>query len=186
MKQIFFFSLMLLLFPKLGSKRFSNLWAISRAPLNMEYQKARYFSEKKIWKDFVKAKKKGTFTPIVDYSTAGYDFGESAPPYYTPEEYEYAYSKKQKVGGRTIFNVLDYGAKPNDNIDDTKAIKKAMNAAAKLGNSVVFFPKGRFTVAKNMITEKEDLLHITAEKVLIKGSGATDDPLTLCKALKSN
>ncbi len=42
------------------------------------------------------------------------------------------------------FNVLDFGAIPNDDISDKKAIQSAIDAASKNGGGVVFFPKGRF------------------------------------------
>jgi hypothetical protein len=42
------------------------------------------------------------------------------------------------------FNVADYGAVPNDGIDDTSAIRAALAAAEKNGGGIVYLPRGRF------------------------------------------
>lgn len=47
----------------------------------------------------------------------------------------------------TIFNVFDYGAKGDGVSDDTLAIQKAINAAAKAGGGEVYLPHGTYIVS---------------------------------------
>ena len=46
------------------------------------------------------------------------------------------------------FNIVDYGAAPNDAADDTPAINKALAACAAAGGGAVFVPAGTFYVAR--------------------------------------
>lgn len=48
---------------------------------------------------------------------------------------------------KTIFNVFDYGAKGDGISDDTLAIQKAINAAAKAGGGEVYLPHGTYIVS---------------------------------------
>ncbi len=45
---------------------------------------------------------------------------------------------------KKIFNIIDYGAVPNDRIDDSRAINAAVKAIAKNRGGVLFIPRGRF------------------------------------------
>lgn len=47
----------------------------------------------------------------------------------------------------TLFNVLDFGAKGDGVTDDTQAIQKAIDAAAKAGGGQVFVPEGTYIVS---------------------------------------
>ena len=69
---------------------------------------------------------------IPDYSYAGYHRSERAIP---------------RVEG-PIFNVMDYGAKPNDEKSDRAAIQKAIDAASVAGGGVVLVPAGRYELAQ--------------------------------------
>lgn len=46
----------------------------------------------------------------------------------------------------TTYNVVDYGAVPNDGKDDTKAIQAALDAAYAAGGGTVYIPTGLYTV----------------------------------------
>ena len=92
--------------------------------------------------------------PVLDFSYAGYDHGESGIPTATGK----------------VFDVTTYGAVPNDGLDDRPAVKKAIEAASAAGGGIVFFPAGRFLLGE----EKHlyDTLSIYSENIVIKGSGS--------------
>lgn len=81
---------------------------------------------------------------LPDFSYAGYRNGEVPLP--TGE-------------GWTTINVLDYGATPDDDTNDTKAIKNAITAAEKISGGVVLsFPPGRFILRNVLIIDKENFI----------------------------
>ncbi len=89
-------------------------------------------------------------TYLPDFSYAGYHNGEAPLP--------------TGKGWKTI-NVLDYGATPNDNTNDTKAIKNAISAAEKISEGVVLsFPPGRFILRNVLIIDKD--------KFILRGAGS--------------
>ncbi|MCI5139043.1 MAG: hypothetical protein D3922_11660 [Candidatus Electrothrix sp. AR1] len=62
-------------------------------------------------------------------------------------------------GGWTVVNVLDHGATPDDETDDTAAIKAAIAAAEKVAGSVILaFPAGRFIISDVLIIDKENFI----------------------------
>lgn len=69
-----------------------------------------------------------------------------------------------------VFNVINYGAKPDDCISDKNAIRKAIKAAEKNGGGIVFFPKGRFLV--NEDNDDRDLIVISESNIILRGSGS--------------
>src|SRR5438034_1180778 len=88
---------------------------------------------------FENYKQDKTNSPLPDFSYAGYRSGEKAIP---------------KSKGLRVFNVLDFGAKPNDHISDREAIQTAIDSANKNGSGIVFFPKGRFLVNEDSTLKK--------------------------------
>ncbi|MBU0476250.1 MAG: hypothetical protein KKF62_19045 [Bacteroidetes bacterium] len=86
---------------------------------------------------------------LPNYSFAGYKWGEEPIPDSQGE----------------IIDVSDFGAVPNDKLDDTKAIALALEAANKIdGQVILYFPKGRFIL--------KDILYIERSNIVIRGSGA--------------
>jgi len=86
---------------------------------------------------------------LPDYSYAGYHFGEREITY------------KEST---TYVAVQDFGAVPNDNKDDTKAILSALKHAHSInGHVTVTFPKGQFIV--------KDILKITRGNITVRGKG---------------
>ncbi|MCU7549244.1 DUF4955 domain-containing protein [Chitinophagaceae bacterium LB-8] len=94
-------------------------------------------------------------SPLPDFSYAGYHSGEKAIP---------------DIRNYKVFNVLDFGAKPNDDISDREAIQQAINAANKNGLGIVFFPKGRFIVNDDSTLEKGIICK--GDNIILRGSGS--------------
>src|SRR6218665_1285274 len=73
-----------------------------------------------------------TTTYLPDFSYAGYHFGESNLP---------------ESQGK-IVNATEYGIKPNDDLDDSKALLKAIKAANTVeGNVILQLPAGRIILS---------------------------------------
>ncbi|TCC89212.1 DUF4955 domain-containing protein [Pedobacter frigiditerrae] len=92
---------------------------------------------------------------LPDFSYAGYHSGVKAIP--DMKDYK-------------VFNVIDYGAIPNDEISDKDAIQAAINAANKNGSGIVFFPKGRFLI--NQDTAQVKGIVSKGSNIIFRGSGA--------------
>ncbi len=92
---------------------------------------------------------------LPDFSYAGYHRGERSIP---------------NGSNLKIFNVLDFGAKPNDDISDREAIQEAIDAANKNGSGIVFFPKGRFIVNDDSTLEKG--IVSKGSNIILRGSGS--------------
>jgi len=107
-----------------------------------------------ILRDFVE---NGSKSILPDFSYAGYAYGEKVIP---------------NVDAK-VFNVQDYGATPNDQIDDTRAIQAAVDAAGEAGGGIVFFPPGTFDV--NMDTTKTAIVKINYSNIVMRGSGSGPD-----------
>lgn len=108
-----------------------------------------------IWKKYVGEIDNPEIPLLQDYSYAGYKLGEIGIP--------------EKCSGLKVFNVLDYGAIPNDTISDQAAIQTAIQAAEINKGGVVFFPKGEFLV--NVNPTKTNPIEIRASNIILKGSG---------------
>lgn len=109
-----------------------------------------------IWKDYLKDTKKGIKPTLIDYSNAGYAYGEKEIPEVSPKEYQY-------------FDITDYGAIANDTIADDEAIHAAIHAAEKANGGVVFIPKGKYVVCKG---DHFSGFEINRSNIIIKGEGA--------------
>jgi len=104
---------------------------------------------------FESFKNEKSTTLLPDFSYAGYHCGEKAIP----------------NGSRSkIFNVIDFGAKPNDDISDREAIQAAINAANKNGSGIVYFPKGRFILNDDSTLEKGIISK--GSNIILRGSGS--------------
>ncbi|GAB5559849.1 MAG: hypothetical protein SynsKO_14960 [Synoicihabitans sp.] len=90
---------------------------------------------------------------LPDFSYAGYHRSEHAIPH---------------VEG-PLFNVLDYGARPNDGKSDRESIQQAVDAAGQAGGGVVFLPAGRYDlIQKNNAMP----LYVRDSRVVIRGEGS--------------
>ena len=111
--------------------------------------------EASIWKKFTGEITNPEIPTLFDYSYAGYKLGEVG----IPNEFNHL----------KVFNVLDFGAIPNDSVSDQDAIQKAIHAAEKNKGGIVFFPKGEFLV--NVKPNKTNPIQIKASNIILKGSG---------------
>ncbi len=86
--------------------------------------------------------------PLPDFSYAGYGFGLASIP----------------ADAGTIIEVTDHGAIPDDGLDDSKAVLRALAAAnAVKGKVTLRFPKGR--------TQITEILRITRSDIVLDGAG---------------
>ena len=86
--------------------------------------------------------------PLPDFSYAGYGFGLAPIP----------------ADAGTIVDVTTHGAIPDDGLDDTKAVLRALAAAnAVKGKVILRFPKGR--------TQITEVLRITRSDIVLDGAG---------------
>ena len=86
--------------------------------------------------------------PLPDFSYAGYGFGLAPIP----------------ADAGTVVEVTDHGAIPDDGLDDSKAVLRALAAAnAVKGKVTLRFPKGR--------TQITEILRITRSDIILDGAG---------------
>ncbi|WP_152287927.1 DUF4955 domain-containing protein [Flavicella marina] len=114
---------------------------------------AHYSQTSETWENYVQAKKKGKEPILPDFSYAGYKYSEEQIP---------------NVNFK-IFDVTEYGAIPSDSKSDKNAIKKAIAAAIKNKEGIIFFPKGTYHVN----TDKDDSspIIINSSNIVFRGEG---------------
>lgn len=127
-------------------------------------KKQEYKNSPKILQDFIQ---NGSKSILPDFSYAGYGYGEKEIPNIKAP----------------IFNVCDYGAIPNDGVDDTKSIQTAVDAAGKNNGGIVFFPAGTFHV--NMDTNRLDIVRINYSNIVMRGSGSDSNGTTIFSGSKT-
>lgn len=64
------------------------------------------------------------------------------------------------------YSPVDYGAKANDNIDDSDAFQRCLNEAKKKDGAKIIIPPGKFIIAKELRIEE-------TSNLIIEGSGTT-------------
>lgn len=108
------------------------------------------------WTNFVETQKNGTESILSDFSFSGYHFSEKE----IPDVADYRY-----------FNVLDYGAIPNDGKYDDEAIQATIDAAEATGDeAVVYFPEGKYRVSSDNDISKS--IQINQSNIVLKGDGS--------------
>lgn len=112
----------------------------------------------RLWSEYVAAQQVGGRATLKDYSYAGYHYCAIPIPDITTHSH-------------TWFDVVDFGAVPDDAHSDRNAVLAALAAAhAHAGPSVVYFPPGRF-----LMKESSDLgkapLEVKRSHIVIKGAG---------------
>ena len=88
---------------------------------------------------------------LPDFSYAGYHFGEDKIP---------------ELNGK-IINAEEYGVKANDNLDDSKALLKALKTASAIeGNVILQLPAGRIILS--------EVLYIERSNFVLRGAGSDE------------
>lgn len=71
-----------------------------------------------------------------------------------------------------VFNPLEYGAKPNDNNDDSDAFQRCLDEARKKVGTKIVIPPGRYIIGKELHINETNTLFIEGDgAVLVKPSG---------------
>lgn len=127
----------------------------------------------KIWNDF-SARNKDNI--LLDYSYAGYNHGETAPP-------------TVETLGYKVYNVCDYGAVPNDGKSDRDAFLACVKAATGVdyevtdklvafahkaaANAIIYFPEGEFILhtAEDNSANYSRMIVIRSGNIVLKGAG---------------
>lgn len=81
------------------------------------------------------------------------------------------------------FNIVDFGASPNDETDDTVAVAKALAACGEAGGGTVFVPAGDFLISR--VKPESPILAIPSNTVLC-GEGAASTLRFPQRASESN
>jgi hypothetical protein len=108
-----------------------------------------------LWKQFLEARRTGEEPELADFSYAGYHWGEKPIP----------------SAGWKIFDVTQFGARPNDGKSDKAALIKAIAAAEIHGSGIVFFPAGKFLINELDDPHNKPIL-IRGSKIVLRGSGS--------------
>lgn len=113
-----------------------------------------------VWLQYVQDGPVGSNLP--DFSRTGYRMGTMEPPAVISP----------------VYNVTDprYGAVPDDGIDDTAPIQRAIDTAADEGGGVVFLPVGRYDLKMEADSSP---LYIRASNIVLRGERAGDSISTL-------
>ncbi len=99
--------------------------------------------------EIISKKEVATLNFLPDFSYAGYHFGNTSIP---------------EIKEKLIF-ATDFGVKANDNLDDSKALLKALKAAHEVtGNVVLQLPAGKIILS--------DILYIERSNFVLRGAGS--------------
>ena len=124
--------------------------------LSFQINKAQNSSS--LYQNWVDAQVNNTTSILPTFSYAGYKNGEISLP-------------NQLIG--QVYDVTNYGAIANDNISDKQAIMDAISAAESNPNGgVVFFPSGRFIINDAVTDDVNQIIKITKNNIVLKGSGS--------------
>lgn len=104
-----------------------------------------------LWDNFKRAKQNNTEPILPDFSYSGYKYSEVEIP----------------TVNYKLFNVVSFGANPNDTNSDKEAINKAIAAATKNGEGIIYFPKGKYYI--NTDSDDNSIINIKASKIVFRG-----------------
>ncbi|TNJ42524.1 DUF4955 domain-containing protein [Tamlana fucoidanivorans] len=124
-----------------------------------------FSQQSNLWEAYKKAQKNGKEAILPNFAYAGYKFSE--------EDIPYVHHK--------VFNVLDFGAQPNDEVSDKHAIKLAVDAAIKNGSGVIYFPRGKYYI--NTQKDDQSSILITTSNIVFRGEDQENTVLFFDKDL---
>ena len=81
----------------------------------------------------------------------------------------FAMASRNQQAHDILFNVLDFGAIPNDDVYDGESIQKAIDAASGNGGGTVFLPQGVYLLKGG---EPENILRISTSNIILRGESA--------------
>ena len=119
-----------------------------------------------VWLEHLSALEAGEEPSLPDFSYAGWNYSETAIPEATGK----------------IFNVLDFGAKPDKDSCDREAVIKTIRAAEANSGGIVFFPPGKYN-----LNEKKgcrESIIINSPNIILKGSGISKTELYMKEHLE--
>lgn len=109
-----------------------------------------------VWEDYV-ANRSASNLP--DFSWAGYEYGQKEIPQQS-----------------ATVNVADFGAIPNDNLDDTSAIQAAIDYLSQSDGGVLYIPSGRYDINTD---SSSNYLKINSYNIVVRGAGSGTDGTVL-------
>lgn len=112
---------------------------------------------------------------LLDFSYAGYKRGEVSTP-------------NVWAMGLKTFNVLEYGATPNDAISDRAAFIAARDAAVAAKGGIIYFPRGRYILhdATDDVGGKSVTIAINADNIILKGDGRDESIIEMAAPNQPN
>lgn len=84
----------------------------------------------------------------------------------------YSVSARGVLKYTAVFTPVEYGAKPNDETDDSDAFQRCLDEARKMVGTKIVIPAGRYIIAKELRINETNTLFIEGDgAVLVKPSG---------------
>lgn len=147
----------------------------------------------KAWEEFVNGDEDNV---LLDFSYAGYDHGESAPPEVTISNASGTYTASN---GYKVYNIKSYGAIPDDNASDREAFIAMLTEALgrpepnTAGDQLVFphsnsprnvifyFPEGEYILhtAADNVGDRSQSIIIRGSNIILKGAGKEKSTVTM-------
>ena len=78
------------------------------------------------------------------------------------------------VSQLSVFNVKEYGAKGDNNTDDTEAIQNAINVCEENGGGIVYFPIGKYIVSDTLVVNTSYVTLLGASQYGVQLIRSTD------------
>ena len=108
-----------------------------------------------LWEDYLAARTTGEEATLLDFSYAGYEYGERGIP----------------DVGYPVFLVDDYGAVANDDKSDRAALEAAIAAATRSGGkAIIRFSAGRYNL--RAADDPNKSITINGDNIILQGAGS--------------